>query len=313
MQRISLFSGIGAFEEALGYVTDFEVVKWCENDPITARAYSLIHGISEENNLGDITDVDASSLPAVDLVTYGFPCQDLSIAGNRKGFVEDGQKTRSGLVYDALHIIQNTKPKVCIAENVKAFLSRRFSKEYNEIIGSLDGLGYNSYILCLNAKDYGIPQNRERVFIVSVRKDQAHLEGKPERTEMLPLSALIDTDVDPGRYGKSHSKALKETLTRHPRDGHTCIIDTYNRSVHYDCSNTITLPNHNNQFVYDGIGVRRLTGKECLRLMGYPDTVPDILYKAGYSENQLRKLAGNSIVVHVVYAIFIWLEDNRII
>ena len=122
LKYISLFSGIGAFEKALFNIgVPYELINYCEIDKYASKAYSLIHHIPESKNLWDITKVNETALPSdVDLITYGFPCQDISIAGKKQGFVsEDGKKTRSGLFFDALRIIEHCKPKVAIAENVK--------------------------------------------------------------------------------------------------------------------------------------------------------------------------------------------------
>ena len=174
MKYISLFSGIGAFEKALDNLgVPYELVAYCEIDKYASKSYAAIHGVPETMNLGDITKVDEKSLPKdLDLITYGFPCQDISAAGKTKGlFNEDGSKTRSGLFFDALRIIEETRPKVAIAENVKNLLSKKFTEQFELVKASLDAAGYNSYYQILNAKDFGVPQNRERVFIVSIRKD----------------------------------------------------------------------------------------------------------------------------------------------
>lgn len=174
MKVLSLFSGIGAFEKALenlGIETD--LVGYCEIDKYAAKSYSAIHNVSEEKNLGDITKIDATALPRdIDLITYGFPCQDISIAGKQKGLInEDGTQTRSGLFFEALRIIEETKPKVAIAENVKNLVGKKFNAQFQVVLASLEAAGYNNYWSVLNAKNYGVPQNRERVFIVSIRKD----------------------------------------------------------------------------------------------------------------------------------------------
>lgn len=166
MKLLSLFSGIGAFEKALENLKiPYELVNYCEIDKYASKAYSLIHNVSENMNLGDITKIDTSKLPKdIDLITYGFPCQDISLAGKQKGmFNEDGSKTRSGLFFEALRIIEDTKPKVCIAENVKNLVSKKFSDQFQIVLQSLEkiGGGYNNYYKVLNAKDYGIPQNKE--------------------------------------------------------------------------------------------------------------------------------------------------------
>ena len=174
LKYLSLFSGIGAFESALTNLgVDYEVVNYCEIDKFASKSYSVIHGIPETKNLWDITKVNVFNLPTdIDLVTYGFPCQDISLAGHQKGlFNEDGSLTRSGLFFKALDVIEYCKPKVAIAENVKNLVGKKFKPQFDIVLDSLEDAGYNNYWKVLNAKDYGIPQNRERVFIVSIRKD----------------------------------------------------------------------------------------------------------------------------------------------
>ena len=138
---LSLFSGIGAFEKALENIDEpFELVNYCEIDKYASKSYSLIHGVPEELNLVDVTKVDTSKLPNdISIVTYGFPCQDISISGKQKGFTnEDGSLTRSGLFFEALRIIEDTKPLIAIAENVKALVSKKFTKEFQIVLDSLE-------------------------------------------------------------------------------------------------------------------------------------------------------------------------------
>lgn len=105
-------------------------------------------------------------------MTWGFPCTDISVAGNQKGFLdENGEKTRSGMYYEGIRILKYKKPKFSIIENVKNLTSKRFKKEFDTVLSDLNEAGYNSYYKVLNAKNYGVPQNRERVFIISIRKD----------------------------------------------------------------------------------------------------------------------------------------------
>ena len=140
LKYISLFSGIGAFEKALFNIgVPYELINYCEIDKYASKAYSLIHHIPESKNLWDITKVDETTLPsAVDLITYGFPCQDISIAGKKRGFVgADGKKTRSGLFFDALRIIEHCKPKVAIAENVKNLTSKSMKGIFDIVLNSL--------------------------------------------------------------------------------------------------------------------------------------------------------------------------------
>ncbi len=174
MKVLSLFSGIGAFEKALDNLKiPYELVSYCEIDKYASKSYSAIHNVPESMNLGDITKVDEKALPKdIDLITYGFPCQDISLAGKQKGlFNEDGTQTRSGLFFEALRIIEETQPRVAIAENVKNLTGKKFKEQFQIVLNSLEQAGYNNYWAVLNLKDFGIPQNRERVFIVSIRKD----------------------------------------------------------------------------------------------------------------------------------------------
>lgn len=204
LRVLSLFSGIGAFEKALDRLDiDYELVNYCEIDKYAAKAYSLIHDIPQEKNLVDVTKVDTSKLENIDLVTYGFPCQDISISGHQKGFFdENGNTTRSGLFFEALRIIQDTKPKYAIAENVKNLMSKSFERELDIVLNSLGAAGYNNYCKVLNAKDYGIPQNRERVFIVSIRRDvdDFSFDFPKKETLELRMKDLLEKEVDEKYY-----------------------------------------------------------------------------------------------------------------
>ena len=175
LKVLSLFSGIGAFERALCRIgLDWELVNYCEIDRWASLSYSMVNQCSESLNLRDVRTVTAETVRdrQVDLITYGFPCQDISIAGKQQGFVNDsGESTRSGLFFEALRIIKELRPRYAIAENVKALTSTKFKNEFATVLSSLKEAGYNNYWRVLNAKDYGIPQNRERVFIVSIRRD----------------------------------------------------------------------------------------------------------------------------------------------
>ena len=200
MKLLSLFSGIGAFEKALEKLgIEFELVNYCEINKYASKAYALIHGVSEDKNLGDVTKVDTSKLPSdIDMITYGFPCQDISLAGHQRGFEYEGEQTRSGLFFEAMRIIEDTKPKFAIAENVKNLTSKRFKNEFQTVLTSLEEAGYNNYWKVLNAKDYGVPQNRERVFIVSIRRDIDNGTFRFPQPEILSLRLkdMLEKDVD---------------------------------------------------------------------------------------------------------------------
>lgn len=211
IKYLSLFSGIGAFEKALDRLQiPFELVGYCEIDKYAAKAYSLLHGVPESMNFGDITKLNEKELPdGIDLITYGFPCQDISLAGHQKGLLnEDGTKTRSGLFFDALRIIEHTQPKVAIAENVKNLTGTKFSEQFKIVLQGLEDAGYNNYWKVLNAKDYEIPQNRERVLIISIRKDiDTGVFDFPEPVLLVDrLKDLLESKVDEKYYVKDLEK-----------------------------------------------------------------------------------------------------------
>lgn len=172
MRYLSLFSGIGSPEQALKNLgIDFELVGFSEIDKYAIKSYCAIHGVSEELNLGDITKIDIENLPLnIDLVTHGSPCQDYSVAGANKGG-DIGSGTRSSLMWNTVTICEHCKPKFVIWENVKNVLSKKHRHNFDKYLDEMNRIGYNNYFKILNAKDYGIPQNRERVFVVSIRKD----------------------------------------------------------------------------------------------------------------------------------------------
>ena len=146
----------------------------------------------------DITKINEKELPDFDLMTWGFPCQDISIAGKQAGIKEG---TRSGLYYDGLRILKEKKPKYSLIENVKALTSKKFKDTFESILDDLDKAGYNNYWQVLDAKDYGIPQHRERVFIVSIRKDINQEFTFPEKEELtLKLKDLLEDEVEEKYY-----------------------------------------------------------------------------------------------------------------
>lgn len=245
IKLLSLFSGIGAFETALrrgGH--EYQLIGYCEIDKYAANAYSQIHGVSENYNLVDVTKVNTVLMDDVDLITYGFPCQDISAAGKQRGFEDkDGNRTRSGLFFEALRIIEETRPLYAIAENVKALTSKKFEKEFKTVLDSLDGAGYNNYWAVLNAKDYGIPQNRERVFIVSIRKDIDN--GGFKFPEKMPLNIrvkdILENEVDEKYYINTEKarQLIKKLVDKNRITGVEVCDATVNAPNVRDISNAI--------------------------------------------------------------------------
>lgn len=198
IKLLSLFSGIGAFEKALVNLNiKFKLINYCEIDKYASQAYCLIHNEDENKNLWDITKVNEKKLLNFDLMTYGFPCQPFSIAGLRNG----KEHKKGNLFFDSMRITEEKKPKWMIAENVKGLLNINDGKYLEEIILYLDRLGFNNYFDVLNAKDYGIPQNRERIFIVSIRKDIDNLSF--EFPKKIPLELKLQDMIDLSPYLKA--------------------------------------------------------------------------------------------------------------
>lgn len=313
LKVLSLFSGIGAFEKALENLgVDYDLVGYCEIDKYASKSYAAVHGVSEEMNLWDVTKINTSKLPKdIDLITYGFPCQDISLAGKQRGFHhEDGSLTRSGLFFEALRIIENTKPKIAIAENVKNLTSKKFSEQFKIVLDSLEAAGYNNYWKVLNAKDYGIPQNRERVFIVSIRKDID--TGLFEFPKPFPLKKrlrdILDDEVNEKYYlSDKQTKRLtgnvftQANLRLQEKDWCDTLL-----ARDYKDPKCVQKDSHVKE---PSLRIRKLTPKECWRLMGFDDTDFEKA-EAVNSNTQLYKQAGNSIVVDVLEELFCMMLDQ---
>ena len=202
MKILSLFSGIGAFEKALTNLNiDYELVGYSEIDKYASKSYSVIHNVSEDLNLGDITKIDISKLPKdITLITHGSPCQDFSICGLNKGGDKDSG-TRSSLMYETIKIVDYVKPKYVIWENVKNLLSKTHRHNFDNYLKVMSDLGYMNYWQVLNAINYGVPQHRERVFVVSVNKDIKVDFKFPHPIELkTTLKDILETNVDDKYY-----------------------------------------------------------------------------------------------------------------
>ena len=371
---LSLFSGIGAFEKALKNIgVDYDLVGYSEIDKYASKSYATVHNVDESMNLGDITKINEKELPKdIDLITYGYPCQDISLAGKQKGlFNEDGSKTRSGLFFDALRIIEEIQPRVAIAENVKNLTGKKFKPQFDIVLKSLEDAGYNNYWQVLNAKDYGIPQNRERVFIVSIRKDIDNGFEFPKAVPLqLRLKDMLDDEVDEKYYlskeqidrinnsnfmqekKRLQEKDYVDTLLARDYKDPKCVkvepkrigglfdtetskhqagavwdkeyiaptIDTmqggYRQPLITEDKNIVpTLTTNYNSTTStstilksDGIRIRKITPKECWRLMGFTDE--DFEKAQNFNSNtQLYKQAGNSVCVNVIEHIFSKLNE----
>ncbi|WP_051145876.1 DNA cytosine methyltransferase [Anaerococcus senegalensis] len=343
------FAGVGTQAMALKRIDiDYEVVGISEIDKFALKSYEQIHG--KVNNYGDISKINPDNLPDFDLFTYSFPCQDISMAGKQAGFGKDSG-TRSSLLWECERIIKNKKPKYLLMENVKALTFKKNIEGFNTWLKTLEDIGYKNYWKVLNAKDYGVPQNRERVFCVSILGDEEYkfpekqilktrlkdfLEDKVDEKYYLSndrvrqlIKIIKDDDVivEPkiiqthtgGRVKQPcipiKNSTKKGYLKAYPGDG----IDLINPNcknrrgrVQKDSIQTLTCGD-NRGVVADDLRIRKLTPLECWRLMGIDD---EDFYKAQKvnSDSQLYKQAGNAIVVDVLAAIFMnCLKDELIV
>ena len=184
------FAGIGTQRMALKRLNiPHEVVGISEIDKYALQAYEAIHG--DCFNFGDITQLNPNDLPDFDLFTYSFPCQDLSIAGQKAGMIR-GQ-TRSGLLYECEKIIEAKRPTYLLLENVKQLVGTKFKGQFEAWLDYLESLGYTNYWSVLNAKDYGVPQNRERVFALSILNEATTFQFPEKR----PLTRCIEDILEP--------------------------------------------------------------------------------------------------------------------
>ncbi len=299
---IELFSGIGSQTQALKNIgIDHQVVCVCELDKYAHKSYEAVHG--ETLNLGDITKVE--HLPDADLWAYSFPCTDLSLAGKQKG-MERGSGTRSGLLWEVERLLKTSKlPKYLLMENVKPLVGEKFLSQFNEWQSFLWELGYKNYWEVLNATGFGIPQNRERVFMVSILGDsEGYSFPEPEKLQKTIADIAVENVDEKFFLSNKALNTLKNHAQRHNEKGNgfATIPKTLN-----DISGTILARYAKDGkeclIKYDDGKIRRLTPLECWRLMGFDDSS---FFRAEMvnSNSQLYKQAGNSIVVQVLEGIF---------
>ena len=194
---LELFGGIGACTQAFKRVgIPFEVVDYVEIDKYACKSYNAINGTDFKPQ--DICEWDKDI--KVDFIMHGSPCQDFSVAGKGLGG-DEGSGTRSSLMYETIRIVEKLKPKYVLWENVKNVTGKKHRHNFDKYLVSLQQLGYNNYWQIMNAKDYGIPQNRERVFVLSIRRDIDKGYEFPEPFPLkLRLKDMLDAEVDEKYY-----------------------------------------------------------------------------------------------------------------
>lgn len=216
IRLIELFAGIGSQAKALENLgVNFEHYKVVEFDKYAVASYNAVHGTAFETQ--DITQIHAENLEIVEresytyILTYSFPCQDLSLAGKRKGMAKDSG-TRSGLLWEVERILDECGgdlPQVLLMENVPQVIGKNNINDFQQWIAKLESLGYQNYCEVLNAKDFGIPQNRERCFMVSLLGEYSYTFPQPKPLET-KLRDMLEKDVD-SHYWLTEKQILQIT------------------------------------------------------------------------------------------------------
>ena len=334
MQFLDLFAGIGGFRlgmEAAGH----KCIGYCEIDKFARASYKAIHNTGGEIELHDIKTVSdefIQSIGHVDVICGGFPCQSFSIAGNRRGF----EDTRGTLFFEIARFASILKPRILFLENVKGLLSHDKGRTFETILQTLDELGYNVEWQVLNSKDFGVPQNRERVFIIGHLRGEGGRKifpidgqiknincvrqignliqtssygGNPHRGRVYSLKGISPSLNCMGGGGREPKIRIKEATKQGYAEA--TIGDSVNIShpnsktrrgrVGKQIANTL-LTGEEQCVVNRDFRIRKLTPKECWRLQGFPDWAFERAAKVN-SNSQLYKQAGNSVTVNVIEAI----------
>ena len=361
---LELFGGIGACSKALERLgIDYEIADYVEIDKYAVKSFNAIHNTNFKPQ--DICNWDKNI--EVDLIMHGSPCQDFSVAGKGAGG-DEGSGTRSSLMYETIRIVEKLKPKYVIWENVKNVISKKHRHNFDNYLSKMEELGYKNYWQVLNAKDYGIPQNRERVFTISIRKEYDRTDKyiaditpifkfPPKQELKLKLKDMLEDEVDekyylskamlnymygvnqkPSKFPRRErfeaninrknqdvANSVTTNAGNRPTDnfikinngtkkGYLEAYDGDSVNLSYPTSKTRrgrvgeqvsqTLQCNDSMGVVNGeLRIRKLTPKECWRLMGFDDEDFEKAEKV-CSNTQLYKQAGNSIVVNVLEAIF---------
>lgn len=307
---IDLFAGIGGFRIALDELNG-KCVFSSEIDTECAKTYAINFG---EYPSGDITKIKPKDIPSHDIICGGFPCQPFSISGKLKGFDD----TRGTLFFNVLEIVKEKKPKVVFLENVKNLKDHDGGKTIKVIIKHLEELGYKTEWQVLNAKDFGLAQNRERIIIIGhktkrfdfskiskinnatiedISEDNADFEYlKPDEYTILPkskwkkqLSGLI--------FCGYRNKSIRTKGTR-PNTEHLSRVHKQPNRIYFIGGTHPTIPSQETSgrfWIYDGKKVRKLTLKECYRLQGFPDNFEKIS-SVGACYNQI----GNAVAIPMI-------------
>lgn len=301
---LELFGGIGAIRKAfINLKIPYEVVDYVEIDKACVKSYNALYG--EDYKAKSVVGYKAPN-EKIDLIMHGSPCQDFSRIGKKQGGAKNSG-TRSSLLFETIRIIKEMKekPKWIIWENVKGVLDRNMRDSFFIYLKELEDLGYESKYEILNAMDFGIPQKRERIFVVSCLGANNFSFNKLESKGTRPLSEILEKDVSE-LYTMTQPymlKFLNKGIDNSFR-GRLKVIKDFSYTI---STKQMRVPNSGIIDIGNG-QYRYLTERECLRLMGFDDSDIDKLEKVhprrkNCTSSKLYKQAGNSIVVDVLIAI----------
>jgi DNA (cytosine-5)-methyltransferase 1 len=286
---IDLFAGIGGFHQAADALGG-KCVFASEIDAEAKRAYTENYNLIPH---GDITQIEASEIPAHDVLLAGFPCQPFSIIGKKLGFDD----IRGTLFFDIARILKEKKPKIFLLENVKQLKSHNKGKTLKTILQTLEGLDYKVYYSVLNALNFGLPQKRERILIAGFLNKSVNFSF-PDPKIQGKLEDILESDnaIDARFFASERiieKRKAKHTSQYNPgiwheNKGGNISSYPYSCALRAGASYNYLLVN----------GIRRLTPREMLRLQGFPNT-----FKIVCNDSQTRKQAGNAVPVNVIKAV----------
>jgi DNA (cytosine-5)-methyltransferase 1 len=326
LKSIDLFAGIGGirlgFEQA--FEDKIETVFVSEWDIHAAKTYRVNFTTPDKIN-GDITKIDENDVPEFDICLAGFPCQAFSMAGSRKGFDDDYKGlSRGTLFFDVVRICALRQPKVVFCENVKGLTHHDKGRTFKIIVGALEQIGYNVVTKVLNSKDFGVPQNRERIYIVGFRKDidSTKFEFPEGSGSKVAIRSILENDPVSTKYylSERYLNTLIKHKERHQNAGNgfgyeirdidgiagaiVCGGMGRERNLLKDPRQNSLVPITNIVGPINDKGIRKMTPREWARLQGFPDT-----YRLELADVHLYKQFGNSVTVPVIKSIALKIKE----
>ena len=296
LKAIDLFAGIGGIRRGFQNVfkDEIEFVFSSEIDRNAQKTYELNYN---EVPYGDITKIYEKDIPTHDIILAGFPCQAFSVAGYRKGF----EDTRGTLFFDVARIAKFHKPKVLFLENVKGFVGHDKGRTFKIVQQTLEDMGYTIYYKVLNSKDYNIPQNRERIYIVAFLDDVKEFKFPEPKERTNTIHDLLEKEVDEKFY--YNNKPLYDRIKDDVKSSDTMYQwrRQYVRENKNNVCPTLTANmgtgGHNVPIIKDKKGIRKLTPTECIKFQGFDNSFK---FPKDLALSHQYKQAGNSVTVTVI-------------